>query len=76
MGKKLTLEEGQPVLTVDVQRYQEDMMKAVMDGNIKGVEAGRILAFEQMKRIISNARLTHEVKTQVWYLIDEAQKKV
>lgn len=74
MGKKLTIEEGEPILTIDIQKYQEDIMKAAMEAHMIGVEAGKVLAYEKIKRILSSARLTHDVKTQIWYLIDECQK--
>jgi len=40
-----------------------------------GLTIGRNSAFEEAKHILSSARLPQDIKTYIWYLIDEAQKQ-
>lgn len=70
MAKKLDKQEG-----VDLSEFlAEEAQASYNRGLEQGIINGRQLALEEMKRILSSARLTHDIKTQVWYLIDECQK--
>lgn len=51
------------------------LQEMIIDQNSRDYKAGRESAFEETKRILSSARLTQDVKSIVWYMIDEAQKK-
>jgi hypothetical protein len=50
------------------------LQEIIIDQKSRDYKAGRESAFEEIKSILSNARIPDNFKTQVWYLIDEAQK--
>lgn len=68
MGKEVKITS--PVVDV--------LQEMVIDQESREFKAGLLLgnnqAYENIKHILSSARLPQDVKSQVWYLIDEAQK--